>query len=594
MDGIDPQTGFELLRMCIVQDAVHFLRVTPPQLVMDIWKHYDQHVTRCRMSLLLNPNRPPPPNCDPGRLKRANDRAQLPIRHHGNGHTSAHRVAPLGWWASVARSITLDPDLNTHKAGFQHFVDDAQGLVLHRLSGPNSKYAKAVKHLFPIERADNLIDSDFYVEVYNNTPFLKLQKELSHQVHLAAFEDIRSMESVEGAGVTQSDVIHAQTSTFFSRLFTISLADKRNRICRQDFIAMVRFFYRIPQLGRLGKATRRAGDDYDSEECRSDRKACTNNSVLDVTANHANCGCPSATFARHGRHTSIKRVIHRFAVKAGVQSRLEPSTSNILLNQYTPQECRSMFPKNPSAQVKDFAARLRRELAKIRNIPASDERVRLEADINHILEEIDENSTKGLRLDVQIIGRDEEMWVDCTCVHPSCKTRLSKQYKDTRENIGSKGIVAPRCPDMKEDTVDSPGHDTSDSSHSQARAAENTYYTYTAIDTQKHKHNVYSPLMDVAHAQHIDGARRIMPQFMGAVVTTLGEFSKDMIDLQEWLVKQYRYRVDEEGERPDGRTIQELTAAFRQDFRASIILAASVGNARMILTCGRKYCKSFN
>lgn len=50
------------------------------------------------------------------------------------------------------------------------------------------------------------------------------------------------------------------------------------------------------------------------------------------------------------------------------------------------------------------------------------------------------------------------------------------------------------------------------------------------------KHHDYAPLMSVVHKQKLDGKRHNLPTFRAAVVSSLGEFRKELVQLQEWLV----------------------------------------------------------
>ena len=47
----------------------------------------------------------------------------------------------------------------------------------------------------------------------------------------------------------------------------------------------------------------------------------------------------------------------------------------------------------------------------------------------------DQYNTKGLRIDLQIEDpvSNQEIWVDVTCIHPTCKSRIKTELKQIKE-----------------------------------------------------------------------------------------------------------------------------------------------------------------
>ena len=56
--------------------------------------------------------------------------------------------------------------------------------------------------------------------------------------------------------------------------------------------------------------------------------------------------------------------------------------------------------------------------------------------------------------------------------------------------------------------------------------------------------------------------------------------------MQEWLTAKYRERLMLEGDRDDGEKLEDLTAAFRGEFRSSLLVAMCKGLADMLLAAG--------
>ena len=88
--------------------------------------------------------------------------------------------------------------------------------------------------------------------------------------------------------------------------------------------------------------------------------------------------------------------------------------------------------------------------------------------------------------------------------------------------------------------------------------------------------------------------RRAAPLFLPVVATTHGELCPGAIRLTEWLVHKYRARLLLEGDRDDGETVEDLTAAFRREFRQSLTVAVARGHAEMLRSAGLPYSSKQN
>ena len=99
----------------------------------------------------------------------------------------------------------------------------------------------------------------------------------------------------------------------------------------------------------------------------------------------------------------------------------------------------------------------------------------------------------------------------------------------------------------------------------------------------------YALLAALAERQALDGLRAAAPTILPVAVSTHGEFCPGAVRVQEWLVGKYRERLRLEGDRDDGEKTEGLTAAFRQEFRASLLVASSKGLADMLLAAGMPF-----
>ena len=68
-----------------------------------------------------------------------------------------------------------------------------------------------------------------------------------------------------------------------------------------------------------------------------------------------------------------------------------------------------------------------------------------------------------------------------------------------------------------------------------------------------------------------------------------GEFCPGAVRVQEWLTSQCRERLVLEGDRDDGEKLEDLTAAFRVEFRSSVFVAFCKGLADMLLAAGMPF-----
>ena len=93
----------------------------------------------------------------------------------------------------------------------------------------------------------------------------------------------------------------------------------------------------------------------------------------------------------------------------------------------------------------------------------------------------------------------------------------------------------------------------------------------------------------IAAKQHMDGKRSTLPVFVPFVVSDFGELAPDAIDLQKWLVNQFRLRCIKLGRRPDGCSTDELVRHFRHRFKVDMQLAIATGMGCMIQSAGQPW-----
>ena len=99
----------------------------------------------------------------------------------------------------------------------------------------------------------------------------------------------------------------------------------------------------------------------------------------------------------------------------------------------------------------------------------------------------------------------------------------------------------------------------------------------------------YALLAALAERQALDGLRSTAPIILPVAVSTHGEFCPGAVRVQEWLTGKYRARLLLEGDRDDGEKTEGLTAAFRREFRSSLLVASCKGLADMLIAAGMPF-----
>ena len=140
------------------------------------------------------------------------------------------------------------------------------------------------------------------------------------------------------------------------------------------------------------------------------------------------------------RHSFLKWAIHHLGGLAGCHAVIEPPTNRILLEEYTPQQCRGLFPAHPSKKERQKAEKLHMEFEEILQLPQNSTRTKMR-DANARLQALltQRKKKKGLRLDVWLTdpSTGEEAFVDMACTHPTAKAHISAELKRTKQRLAA-------------------------------------------------------------------------------------------------------------------------------------------------------------
>jgi hypothetical protein len=163
----------------------------------------------------------------------------------------------------------------------------------------------------------------------------------------------------------------------------------------------------------------------------------------------------------------------------------------------------------------------------------------------------------GLRLDGTLTHppSGQQIWYDTTTVHTTCRSKIKKELALTR----NRWAAGKEGKDMQSAGL---------------------------MAVHQKQLDRYALLAALAERQVLDGLRIAVPAILPVAVSTHGEFCPGAVHVQEWLTAKYRERLMLEGDRDDGEKLEDLTAAFRGEFRSSLLVAMCKGLADMLLAAG--------
>ena len=194
---------------------------------------------------------------------------------------------------------------------------------------------------------------------------------------------------------------------------------------------------------------------------------------------------------------------------------------NLLLQQFSPNKCRALFPKTLSKEVIKEINDIKNEVASVEQLTPGSERMDIRLDITNICKMMHKHhKTKSLRIDLKIIDLyiNEMKWIDATCIHPTCKYHIKNEINDLSEGLIS--ALEARTNNQKNQMEGRKG--------------------YAILKQTQTKHNRYAPLIAVAEKQFQTRRRMQKLIFWVGVASTYRKLDLETIKLQEWLTSIYK------------------------------------------------------
>ena len=457
-------------------------------------------------------------------------------------------VGPAAFVGSVIACCEVDTVLAAHASGLERFAEPALRLLLTRLAPLGNERANEVL-LLPLAAPMDLFSPARYVEQdSDNKRAPKMQRVWGKVIRVAAARRLEPLEAALG----DCDFVASQARARpVGPILNLRLSNPFNRFTPVQFVAWFRWQFRIPQLARLGNANASG-----VEQCLG---RCSKRDV-DLHGNHASKGCMATLAARGSRHSRLKHVVSFHGAKAGcvVSWVKEETTAELLLHQFTQQQCQTMFPKHVKIKPAEQARQLELELREAAKLAPAEREAKLrELDerTQLLIDSVEDGC--GLRLDGTLTHppSGQQIWYDTTTVHTTCRSKIKKELALTR----NRRAAGKEGKDMQSAGL---------------------------MAVHQKKLDRYALLAALAERQVLDGLRIAVPAILPVAVSTHGEFCPGAVHVQEWLTAKYRERLMLEGDRDDGEKLEDLTAAFRGEFRSSLLVAMCKGLADMLLAAG--------
>ena len=560
---VNPQAAFHLLAATANRKMDYQARVTPPRLLA--CDAFDDMIDTAAGQILTHADYDNPVTSDE-RATRSKGLRCLSIKSGGTGQIPLRIKACCAYLSALTAVLDGEPDI----PGFREQVArDAATTYekLRTLTGETDlALNSAIAKVLPTSaRALAAPPNPSRCSLPKHSTLRKIQRVLvnecdrrSRRMWIDAFGPMNEL-TVDNTHIDMAHNITTLTRSKMADAFAADLFYKDFRVQPVEFIMNTRYHLNLPPLlgpgTQLGKDIGYEGLDADRAVCNMDQGLHT---VLEATCGHAT-SCKMGTTARSALHGAINRVIASFGREAGGVATFEPATSAVLLDELTPDVCRTLFPKEsgpgPKARSLDMA-RMVNSLSRMGTSKAA--RAELARKIGAYASSTP-NDWKGLRVDVRLVFPEREMLVDASSAHPTPPSTSRSVFLWAKRVVEAENDAGGILANSEQSRVPSP-----------------------AVRTRaRDKHTKYNPLMELIRQQHKRKIRPPIPKFYTAVVSHTGELASDFICLIEAVVAEYA-KMLRRTTRHDGISDKRLTASFRQRFRTGIMTASMSGFGQVI------------
>jgi hypothetical protein len=335
---------------------------------------------------------------------------------------------------------------------------------------------------------------------------------------------------------------------------------------------MMNFYLALPMPLIFGMETYKpANHDYTYQICSGNHNGKAGNIHYKDHAGNHTCWCSSANKGRCLLHRQVNAAIMKAADKAGFICSPEPDTEGLLGGSVDPGRLGSIFPKVPNKESRARHSQLSHDIEEISSasVSVSKKNAMAKAAMDKGAPPIKLDAACMLRADAFLEPKDGNggtILIDASITHITAKSALQSSLKyftnelQTEREDYKNNMPTP----LLQKLTNSP----------------------QVVATAKKKDDKYAlieRLMNLRVAIGNSGMRRV--KFIPAIMSHRGELGGGLIDLIETCSARFKAR-ERRQENIDGYTPAQATAAYRSNFKSSLLVALAKGWGAQLLSTG--------
>lgn len=487
-----------------------------------------------------------------GRLQRAILKISTPTPI-GCGLTPSSDHAAAAWWASVQSSLCEDRDLFGLRASLTRHADAAWTFLSSALSLKGAADASKVSHFLATSSRELLDGTVYHPGADREQRVVRLAMRLISRSRAQAFAAATSTTSIS-PHFTAADYILSKSPTSIGNIYATPLSPRcPEPLTPVNYIHFTRYFLGLPPLHTIGNINPDSPADYPAQRCLVHRGA-----ILDAAACHASA-CTSSASSRTKKHNHLVRVVAEKAREAGLLAEPEPPSHTLLRGEFTPEQCRTLFPTKTGALYKEAFHKLMTALGDHHDPQHHEGHIKRMA---AAVPPVPCADLKGLRIDLSLQDPvdGDERWIDATVVNTAAPSYRTMELAFTAAHLEAEAIANGTPPSSR---VESPA----------------------LAGREKAKRFKYSCLITLSQRQ-VPRLRHRPPIFTPMAASCIGDLATGTMEVIEWITSKYLRLCQTLGHRDDGFTPKQLTHIFKRHFFHSVHCALAAGMGNMIAYAG--------
>ena len=302
---MEPQMAHILLTKSFQHGLGYALQVTSPSVIGKELAIHDRNMDKYRNAILSKLSMGKIPKCSKTIQLNADNKARLPNRFGGLGHTSAVLIAPVAFYSSYAHHVALD------KTKSKHLLAPEVNFCLDHIRKEVPWKTSDLLELLPKS----------FLDMWRKPPPPRIRRRISDAIHsnkkdkliasLTIPEDIKNFSTI-----SDRHLVYSQCPSSSSK-----------SLDTEAFISSIRFYLGLPQMLHLEDTPVRVHPDtsmeYEAIECRYH-----NNQVCDRHINHGHSCTKSSSTKKKDRHELVKYVRSELITMVGYTDKhMEPRTN---------------------------------------------------------------------------------------------------------------------------------------------------------------------------------------------------------------------------------------------------------------------------